>query len=57
MSVAAFRTYLNSVIGFGSVANATRVINMGLSDFETLAEFDKEDVNSLCRTLRKDAAS
>ena len=57
MSAAAFRTYLNSVIGFRSVANATRVVNMGLSAFDVLAEFDKEDVNSLCRTLRKDATS
>ena len=54
MSAAAFRTYLNSVIGFGSAANANRVISMGLSGFDVLAEYDKDDVNSLCRTLRKD---
>ena len=54
---AQFKTYLNGVIGFGSVANATRVTNMGLTGFDTLPEYDKDDVNSLCRSLRKDSTS
>ena len=57
MSAAAFKTYLNSVIGFGSVANANKVIGMGLTGFDVLPDYDKEDVNSLCRSLRKDATS
>ena len=51
----AFRSYLNNVIGFATNANDNRVIGAGLDNFDTLSEFDKEDVQSLCRTLRKDS--
>ena len=54
---AAYRGYLNNSIGFGSAANANRVIAEGLDSFETLAEYDKDDVASLCRAIRKDNAN
>ena len=52
-----FRGYLNNDILFGSAANAIRVIREGLDSFETLAEYDKDDVASLCCAIRKDNAN
>ena len=48
-----FRTYLKDVIGSDTVVNSNRVISAGLDSFDTLSEYSKEDVNSLCRTLKK----
>ena len=57
MTTETLRTYLNSVIGFGSLVHATRVTNMDITNFDTLAKYKKEDVQSLCRTLCKDTTS
>ena len=54
---AAFKNFLVNVIGFASDAQATRVRTTGLDSFATLSEYDKDDVVSLCRTLRKDSTN
>ena len=54
---AAFKNFLINVIGFATDADAQRVRTIGLDAFATMPEYDKEDVKSLCRTLRKDATA
>ena len=50
---AAFCNFLTNVIGFNTDAEANRVRTTGLDGFQTLSKYKKEDVQSLCCTLRK----
>ena len=52
-----FRGYLNVKIGFGSAANAIYVMNEGLDSIDTLSKYDKDNVASLCRVIRKGNAN
>ena len=52
---AAFKNFLINVIGFANDADAQRVREVGMDSFATMPEYNKDDVKSLCRTLRKDA--
>ena len=54
---AAYKNFLVNVIGFGNDAEAVRVRALGLDSFAAMTEYNKEDVKSLCRTLRKDATT
>ena len=54
---AAYKNFLVNVIGFGNDAEAVRVRALGLDSFSAMTEYNKEDVKSLCRTLRKDATA
>ena len=51
---AAFKAFLLNTIGFANDAEAVRVRATGLDLFATLAEYNKEDVQSLVCTLKKD---
>ena len=46
-----------NIIGFGNDAEAVRVRALGLDSFAAMSEYNKEDVKSLCRTLRKDVTT
>ena len=54
---AAYKNFLVNIIGFGNDAEAIRVRTLGLDSFAAMSEYNKEDVKSLCRTLRKDATT
>ena len=50
---AAFKNFLVNVIGFANDAEAVQVRATGLDSFDTLADYDKDNVQSLIRTLKK----
>ena len=56
-TTASLRTYLKEVIGFGQNAlgteRANAVIAEGLTDFDSFKSFDKDDIKSLCYTIRR----
>lgn len=56
-TVAAVRTYLKSVIGLGDdqlgTERANALIAEGLDTFDALVDFNKDDIKSLCSTVRK----
>ncbi len=54
---AAIRTYLKEIIGLGmdqlGTNRANAIIAEGLNSFDTLVDFNKDDIKSLCSTVRK----
>ncbi len=56
-TVAAVRTYLKTVIGLGDdqlgTERANAIIAEGLNTFDALVDFNKDDIKSLCSTVRK----
>ena len=54
---AAIRTYLKDVIGLGNdqlgTERANAIIAEGLDGFDALVDFNKDDIKSLCSTVRK----
>ena len=54
---AAIRTYLKDVIGLGNdqlgTERANAIIAEGLDSFDALVDFNKDDIKSLCSTVRK----
>ena len=54
---AQFKNFLVSTIGFANDAEAQRVRATGLDGFAALPEYSKEDIQSLVRTLKKDATA
>ena len=54
---AAYKNFLVNVIGFANDDKAVRVRALGLDSFAAMTEYNKEDVKSLCRTIRKDSTS
>ena len=56
-AVNAIRTYLKEVIGLGDDEQGTQranaMISEGLDGFESLTDFNKEDIKSLCSSIRK----
>ena len=56
-TTASLRTYLKEVIGFSQNAlgteRANAVIAEGLTDFDSFKSFDKDDMKSLCYTIRR----
>ncbi len=54
---AAMRTFLKEIIGLGMDAlgtdRANAIIAEGLNDFDALIDFNKDDIKSLCSTVRK----
>ncbi len=53
----AIRTYLKDVIGLGNdqlgTDRANAIIGEGLDNFNALVDFNKDDIKSLCSTVRK----
>lgn len=53
----AIRTYLKDVIGLGNdqlgTDRANAIIGEGLDNFDALVDFNKDDIKSLCYTVRK----
>jgi len=56
-TTASLRSYLKEVVGFGQNAlgteRANAVIAEGLTDFDSFKSFDKDDMKSLCYTIRR----
>ncbi len=53
---AAIRTYLKEIIGLGmdnlGTDRANAIIAEGLNSFDSLIDFNKDDIESLCSTVR-----
>ena len=56
-TVAAIRTYLKDVIGLGDnatgTARANAVIDQGMDDLAKIANFDEDNIQRLCSSVRK----
>jgi hypothetical protein len=56
-AAAGFKNYLKDVIGLGGNALGTEradaIIAEGLDGFDAFVDFDKDDIKSLCSTVRK----